>query len=251
MVQSVKRTPDNPNSASSNMKRPHWISAKASLIINGKNDASVWGEARIGNRRLAQLTWSPDGRLLYEKPFDADEKAHGIETERDDSGRVVWCARWVHGSMHGPVIQFDHRGRPIVVTYFVHGRGTDIWVNCGKVTEFREMQGGVPHGFVRWGDPRKPWEEGHFSHGQRHGIFREWESDGTLRAGFPHYYVKDILVSRGAYDVASSEDKSLPKYNVRDDFNRRAMPQAVREALARAKTLRRELALVEQVQSQQ
>lgn len=244
-----RRSSRQATSASSNMERPDWISAQASLIINGKNKDSVWGEARIGDRRVAQLTWSPDGRLLHEKPFDADEKIHGIETQRDDSGRVVWCARWVHGAMHGPVMQFDDRGRPIMVTHFVRGRGADIWVSCGKVTEFREMEDGVPHGFVRWGDPRRPWEEGHFCRGERHGIFREWESDGTLREGCPRYYLKDVVVSRRAYEVALAEDESLPRYDARDDSNRRAMPQAVREALARAKSLRRELALVEHARS--
>jgi hypothetical protein len=231
--------------ATSNMKRPGWISARALLVINGRNEVSVWGEARVGDLLLAQLTWSQDGELLHEKPFASDGAAHGIETQRDESGRVIWCAQWVHGLMHGPVMQFDERSRPVIVTQFERGRGTDIWMNCGKVTEIREMADGVPHGLVRWGDPRGPWEEGHFLHGQRHGIFRQWQPDGALREGFPQYYLNDNLVPRHVYDATQAKEGALPRYDARDDSNRRTMPPAVREALKRAKSLRRELALVE------
>jgi hypothetical protein len=230
------------------LERPSWISARAQIVVKGENEASRWGEALRGDRRLAQLTWSPEGRLLYEKPFDAEGGVHGIEIERSDSGEVVWCARWVHGVMHGPAMQFDERGRPVVVTRFEHGRGTDIWMSGGKVTEVREMAEGVPHGLVRWGAPRRPWEEGHFSRGERHGIFREWESDGSLRAGFPRYYVRDTPVPRHQYELERAKDGSLPQYRARDDANRRPMPPSVRDALDRARCLRSERALVERAQ---
>jgi hypothetical protein len=228
------------------LERPSWIGPESRIVVNGENEASMWGEALEGGRRRVQLTWSPEGRLLHEKPFDAAGAAHGVEIQRGESGEVVWCARWVHGVMHGPVVQFDERGRPVVVTRFERGRGTDIWMSCGKVTEVREMVDGVPHGLVRWGAPRRPWEEGHFSRGERHGIFREWQmDDGSLRAGSPSFYVRGAPVSREQYEVARSEDDSLPCYRARDDANERATPPSVREALRRARHLRSELAIVE------
>jgi hypothetical protein len=230
---------------SSNLPRPNWISARAKLVIKGKNNDSMWGEARIEKRRLAQLNWTAGGHLLHELPLDAAGKGHGFEVERDDSGRIVWCAHWVHGSMHGPVMQFDERGRPLFVTHFVHGRGTDIWMNCGEVAEVRELLDGKLHGLVRWGNPRRPYDEGHFCRGERHGIFREWLPSGHLRKGFPRFYLKDSQVSRRVYEAAQAEAVSLPRYNARDDFNTRTTPKAVRLALECAKYLRRNLALVD------
>lgn len=80
----------------------------------------------MGRRRLAQLLWTSDGRLMHEKQLDSNRKGHGLEIERDDSGRIAWYAQWVHGKQHGLAIQFDGRGRPLSVTRFTHGRGTDI-----------------------------------------------------------------------------------------------------------------------------
>jgi len=237
------------DSESRGLERPDWLPARASIVVTGRNNASARGEARTGKRPLAQLTWSLEGRLLYEKPLDPSGRAHGIETERDDAGRVIWCARWVHGLMHGPAIQFDAQGRPIVVTEFVRGRGVDIWVSCGKVTEVREMAEGVPHGLVRWGNPARPWEEEHFFHGQRHGVFRQWEPDGSLRKGYPHFYLRDTRVSRRKYEAARAKDESLPEYRATDDSNRRTIPQVVREALERARRLASELALLEHARS--
>ena len=229
------------------LERPDWISPCARIIIKGKNDESTWGEALMGERRLAQLNWAASGRLVHEKPLDADGEGHGIEIQRDNSGRIIWSARWVHGKMHGPAIQFDERGRPLLVTHFARGRGTDIWMNCGKVTEIRELEDGQLHGLVRWGDPEKPSEEGCFFRGQRHGIFREWKPDGNLRKGFPRFYIKDARVARRVYMTAQAKDPSLPQYDPRDNSDKRTTPNAVRESRDRAKELRRELKIIERV----
>lgn len=113
-----------------------------------------------------------------------------------------------------------------------------------QVSEVRELADNQPHGFVRWGDSRKPASEEHFFRGKRHRIFREWEPDGRLRNGFPKFYVHDKLVTPARYKAAQAKDDFLPPYSERDDVNRRPLPEAVRDALNRAKALRRELALV-------
>lgn len=140
---------------------------------------------------------------------------------------------------------FDESGQPALVTEFVHGRGTDLWMSGGRVSEVRELVDGVPHGLVRWGDPERPSEEGNFDRGRRHGIFREWETNGRLRRGFPRYYLRDARVSRRAYEQARAKHPSLRPYTAQEDANQREMPTAVREAFARARTLRRELAVVD------
>jgi hypothetical protein len=181
---------------------------------------------------------SPDGRVMHEQPLDRQGRAHGIEIERDDAGAVVWSATWVHGTMHGPLIQFDGHGTPLLITQFVRGRGTDLWMTCGRISEVRELLDGVRHGVERWGDPERPTEEGYFAHGRRHGVFREWTSSGRLRRGFPRFYLDDARVTRRTYELALERDSSLRPYSAREDSNARAMPAAVREAIARARSLR-------------
>ena len=213
--------------------------AKASIEVTFTNDVSVTGEARMGERPIAQLTWSSAGRLLHMKPYDREGRPHGVEIERNEVGGVSWCARWVRGKMHGPVIHLDGRGRPLTVSEFVRGRGVDIWTNCGNVTEFREMIDGVPSGLERWGDPTRPWCEGFFFHGKRHGVFREWESTtGKLQAGFPRFFLADKRVSLRAYEIAQRTDAALRKYDPSEDLNRRAVPTEVHKAIRRAKDLR-------------
>lgn len=225
---------------------PDWIPASARIVIKHSDEVSLSGQARVGKRPLASLLWLGDGQLDHVKELDSRGKGHGLEIERQD-GRVIWCAQWVHGVQHGPVIQFDRRGKPTMVTEFVRGRGTDIWMGCGAVSEVRHVVDKRLHGQVRWGDPRRPWEEEHYRRGLRHGILRRWE-DGALRKGFPQFYLDDVQVSRRAYEKAQVRDGSLPRYDPRDDANRRPMPPVVRDALARAKALRRELALLADLQ---
>lgn len=236
------------NSDASNFARPGWVSTQAKLVVKGSNDDSVWGEARVGRRRVAQLNWTIDGRLLHEMPLDEKGERHGVEAQHDESGRVVWCAQWMHGAMHGPMMQFDERGRPILLTHFVRGKGTDLWAECGKVTEMREMADGKLHGLTRWGDPRRPIEEEYFFAGRRHGIFRRWQPTGELRKGFPRFYIKDNRVSRQVYQAAQAKDPSLPEYRLEDDLNLRVMPSVVAMALKGAKRLREELAMIDHVQ---
>jgi len=235
--------------AVSALQLPERLPRRAKLVIRRRDAHSVLGEARRGTRRLSRLIWSRDGALLHEQPLDARGRSHGIEVEWDDSGAVLWCATWVHGSMHGPLMLFDEAGQPALVTEFVHGRGTDLWLSCGRVSEVRELVDGRLHGLVRWGDPERPSEEGYFDRGRRHGIFREWEANGTLRKGFPRYYLRDARVSRRRYELAQAKSSSLRPYIASEDANDREMPIAVREALARARALRGELALVDRARA--
>ena len=227
------------------LQMPAWWPAGA-RVVRRQGANAIAGEARIDRRPLARLLWTSDGQLAHEMPLDAKGRNHGVEIERDDQGQIAWCAQWVHGKQHGLVMQFDRRGHPVLVTEFVGGVGTDLWMTCGIISEVRECTDRRLHGLVRWGDPRRPWEEEHYHRGQRHGIFRTWDDD-KLANGFPCFYLKGKVVSRRAYEAAQAKDASLPPYDKRDDSNRRAMPPVVRDALDRAKALRRELRLVEEV----
>ena len=231
------------------LELPAWLPAAARVLLADVSEWSMSGKAYVGRRAVARFVWMRDGQLGHEQPLDAKGKSHGLEVEREHPGEIKWCAQWVHGKQHGVAIQFDRRGRPLLVTEFVRGRGTDIWMGCGPAGEVSEMRGILDrqlHGLVRWGHPQRPWEEEHDWRGKRHGISRKWD-DAKLVRGFPQFFVHDEQVSRRAYAAAQAKDASLPPYDKRDDVNRRPIPPVVRAALDRAKALRRTLGLVDQV----
>lgn len=235
--------------AQPSLQMPPWCHGETTLKLNGRNSDSLWGEAIMHGRVVAQLVWSPEGKLLHEKPFAVDGRPNGLEVEYDDAGRVLWLAHWVAGEMHGTAMQFDTNGLPVVVMEFVHGRGIDVWMSCGDVSEVRTTYNGIPDGLVRWGDPTRPDEEEHFARGKRHGIFRSWDS-GRVRPGYPIFYVDDVEVTREAYLSACAADCTLPPYNESDDANERNMPPAVRDGLQRAEQLRSGFSLDSYVQQE-
>jgi hypothetical protein len=240
---------------------PAWLPAGARLVIKRQTETGISGELRLGRRTLARLGWSrarpeDDFELAGEHMLDAKGRNHGLEIERDGD-YIQWCAEWVHGRQHGLAIQFDPRGRPLMVTEFVHGRGLDIWANWSNRGRNRSEPGEVHswrdghlHGYVWWGPPRALSSEEHFVRSKLHGITRRWDSDGALERGYPQFYVDDVKVTRRAYAAAQAADPRLPAYRAEDDRNVRAMPAAVRDAFTRAKQLRRMLTFLAQVRRQ-
>jgi hypothetical protein len=215
----------------SELARPTWLPASASLVLIDQVPGGYRGEARADGRVLAQLAWSAEGLVSYEKTFDAAGMPHGVEIEYADDGRVRWCACWAAGEMHGPAVQLDEHELPVLASWFVHGRGVDIWMSCGRVSEVREVVNGVRHGLERWGDPERPYEEGSFRNGLRHGVFRCWDESGVLSGTYPQYFINDEAVSAVDYLRAQANGSDLPPYEVRDDCNVRQMPASVEEAL--------------------
>ena len=49
------------------VERPGWISPRAKIVIEEHRERSMRGTARVGRRPVAQLMWTRDGQLLYEK----------------------------------------------------------------------------------------------------------------------------------------------------------------------------------------
>jgi hypothetical protein len=231
---------------------PIWLSPGVTLVVTRHDRDSVSGEARSGRRRLARFLWTTGGLLQHETPLDARGREHGLQIERDDEGKIAWCAQWSHGKQHGLTMQLGRGGRPLLVTEFVRGRGTDIWTSgCAGpahagVSEVRELADDRLNGWIRWGNPRRPWEEEHYRRGERHGITRVWK-DNELSAGYPQFFVRGVRVSRRAYRAAEAADPTLPRYLEQDNVNARPLPEVVRAALARAKELRRALAFLGQL----
>lgn len=232
--------------------RPAWLLTGAQLVTSERSDGGARGYACLGRRRLARLCWTGEGRVFSEVQLDTKGRHHGLEVERDrHDGTPTWCTQWVHGVQHGLTMQFDRRGVPVVATEFVRGFGADIWMSsCGRgrfeVSEVQHCLNAAPHGLTRWGDPQRPWSEEFFRDGEPHGIFRQW-ANGVLDGG-PRFFVAGAEVSRKQYEQARRADASLPAYDAREDDPRRPPLPVVVEALARAKQLRRELALLAKVE---
>lgn len=222
---------------------PAWL--PDGVKLRRKYPHSTLSVASQGNVPLISMVWDERGEIFHENVLDTRGRHHGLELERDDDGRIHWVAEWVRDKQHGLAMQLDDRGRPAMITEFVRGTGFDIWLaTCnGKgfsVGEVHQHQGGRMRGFVRWGDPRRPWSEEYYGDRGRHGVWRQWKA-GKLEAGYPKFFVADEPVSLEAYQAASAQDRTLAPYDPRDNLPRRPMLPAVRDALVRAQQVRRVL----------
>jgi hypothetical protein len=119
----------------------------------------------------------------------------------------------------------------------VHGTGLDAWFTIGRLSETREYVDGARHGFERWWVNRRTvLQETHFVGGLEHGVAREWGDTGTLRRGFPKFWIGGGQVTRRAYVRALASDASLPRFDPQDDAPRRTAPTVIE---TRAPTSRR------------
>jgi antitoxin component YwqK of YwqJK toxin-antitoxin module len=160
--------------------------------------------------------------------FDHLGRRIGLEVERLRDGRVLWRVPWVQGQMHGVAMQFDEAGRVLARSRFVKGRGVDVFLNDGEITEFHEIVNSVRHGVTRWGNPLQPWAEEHYLRGKRAGVFREWKGK-RLQKGFPKYFIDDEEVSRAEYRRARRAQPELPRDFRRDDSPKRALHPALKD----------------------
>lgn len=222
---------------------PARVPPLAAFHAVGHNDACVWGEFKFAGG-AAQIAWSRAGKIMSEKYLDAKGRGHGLEVSRTFEGAIEWQVPWVHGQMHGIARQFDDLGRTLVRTRFVHGTGVDVWVNCGCVSEVREMVDGVPHGVIRWGHPLLPSEEDFYFEGKRCGPLRRWVGD-RLEDGFPKFYLDDEEVTRAVYLRARTLRPLLQRYSRIDDERRRELHPALGRVWLRKEVRTNVMALLE------
>lgn len=200
---------------------PLGIPIDALFVEARRNEGCIQGQFFYGGRK-AQVAWSRAGRLLSERYFNRDGRAHGMEVSRFENGSIEWQVRWVSGQMHGLARQFSVKGRPLSRSRFQKGKGLDVWITNGELSELRELHGSVPHGVERWGDPSYPEEEGHYLNGKRAGIFRRWRGV-HLEKGFPQYFVDGDEVSRAKYLRERLRNPKLPPDRRKDDSRTRPL----------------------------
>lgn len=157
-------------------------------------------------------------------------KRHGREYRWDVPGTLLSATTYKNGLEHGLARQWSGDGRLIGTYRMRNGSGIDLWWQetwkkrrRTYLAEVRFMKNGQRHGFEWWlnDDQRSVYQERHWAMNELHGIEREWNDKGKLRAGFPRFYIRGRQVSRRAYDREQEHDASLPSYRPEDDLPQR------------------------------
>ncbi len=168
-----------------------------------------------------------NGRAAWAYGLDDEGQWHGLEREWDESGRLFYRTRFVHGLQHGWQEQWDEQGRSLVRTSFVRGTGLDLWFSGGGCWEERHMVDGLREGYERqWVGRRTVFHEQSFRAGLEHGIERRWNDRGALARGYPRYFVSGERVTKRAYLAAHESDPSLPVYRREHDRPGRRWPRS-------------------------
>jgi hypothetical protein len=154
--------------------------------------------------------WDPNGHPTLETPLQ-DGCKQGVEYSWYAAGALTLAEPYTAG--------------------LVHGTGIDLWRTSlaeGAIvlSEAFSMAHGRRHGFEWWlnDDQATVYEERHWTEGAQHGIERQWNLQGSLRSGYPLFFVAGEQVSVEAYQMASAEDPSFPLYRVGDDRPERDFP---------------------------
>jgi antitoxin component YwqK of YwqJK toxin-antitoxin module len=180
---------------------------------------------RIDGNAVWCRYWDESGQLGGEHGI-SDNKWHGPDRTWHSNGRLSSESCYYHGKEHGIACQYDEDGNLLGTYTMRHGTGLDRWYQkAGVLSEERQYQDGNKHGFERWYwepcDDGTVHEEGHYKNYVEHGIFREWNTNGRFRRGFPQYFVDGVKVTKRQYIAASKRDNTLPPYRDEDnDFHR-------------------------------
>ena len=170
------------------------------------------------------------GRLVIERAVK-DGVQHGGERHWGSDGHLEFETSYVNGLEHGLAQQWC-KGLVVGSYRLEYGTGVDLWRHCtAALAEERHCQQGDRHGFERWwtGDDVTVWQEGHYWHGEPHGIFRAWNTHGRLCRGYPQYMIRGRRVKKRQYLRAAAADDSLPPFRDADNAPRRPLPREYAE----------------------
>jgi hypothetical protein len=198
----------------------------------GKRVEYWWNDELVGIREF-----DAEGQLGFECPLRAGV-IHGMRYRWDRPGALTAAEPWKNGVPHGTAYQWGEDGRVIGSYTLDEGSGLDLWWqewSDGSVNlaEVHCMQAGRAHGFEWWlnDDQQSVHEERHWADGDRHGIEREWNSEGRLARGYPRYWVRGERVTKRQYMKAAAADPSLPPFRIEDNRPERAFPPEMAEHL--------------------
>ena len=191
-------------------------------------------ECILDGQVVGQRGYDEDGRLMIETPMKNGKK-HGREYIWDlFTGQLDSVEPYVDGKLHGLAKQYGRTGKVIGTYRFVHGTGYDIWRyeredGSVGISEIFTVRDGSLHGYEWWprSDQHSVWHERHWQNGKYHGIERVWNEKGTLKSGYPKYWIHDQAVSKRVYLKAAEQDQTLPKYIESDNRPQRKFPAEI------------------------
>ena len=193
---------------------------KAKYILNGKV---------VGVRCFHE-----SGELEYEWPLKND-LTHGIVYRSDIPGKLLSAEPYFNGLPHGVAKQWSDDGKLMGTYTMRHGTGLDLWW-CGYgrrgspyLSEARYVKNGKWQGFEWWLNPdqKSVSQERHFQDDQMHGIERSWNQRGSLRRGYPKYWVKGQRITKRQYLRECANDATLPFFRQKDNRPYRNFPPEV------------------------
>jgi hypothetical protein len=231
-AQSVNRTPRFRSSIPAR--------ARARVAHQHPSGAPERVEYLVGRSIVGYRLFDTDGELLLDCGV-CRRKRHGREYRLDLPGKLLSATGYRNGLEHGLARQWSEDGRLIGTYLMRNGTGVDLWWQETRTKPWRPylaevhfMLNGRRHGFEWWlnEDQLSVHQEHHWWHDEPHGIEREWNNKGSLRPGFPKFYVRGSRVSRQAYQRQQSHDPSLPAYRAEDDRPQRIFPPVIDRRLA-------------------
>lgn len=217
---------------------------KTSIPANAKPRNAVMCAGSTGKR----LDYYLRGTLVGTRHFDENDQLeleiplrdglrHGTEYTWFWGEWLSSAEPYCDGKPHGVAKQWSANGKLIGTYKMVHGTGIDLWrgsidgSDAGPycLSEVWYKQDGRLHGFNWWinDDQKTVWMEGHYLHGQSHGIERSWNSQGRLKRGFPKYFVNGEQVDKRRYLRAAESDATLPRFRLKDNQPQRTFPPEI------------------------
>jgi hypothetical protein len=196
-------------------------------------------ECILDGQVVGQRSYDEDGNLMIETPINNGKK-HGREYIWNETGALESVEPFVEGKRHGLARQYGRRAKLIGTYRFVHGTGFDIWrweredgSTC--ISEVFSSRDGALSGYEWWlnEDQRSVWHERHWSKGSVHGIERMWNAEGRLKRGYPKYWIQGQAVNKRAYVKAAEKDRTLPKFQDKENKPRRKFPIEIEKLLVK------------------
>ncbi len=154
---------------------------------------------------------------------------HGNELRWWDEDWLMSVEPYRNGKPHGTAKQFGPDGELLITYTMRDGVGLDLWCSDdGSLSEEHYLPSRGEIGYTRWwnGDNRTVWQEYFYRLGDGwHGITREWNTAGSLRRGFPKYFVENKQVRKRDYIKACENDSQLMPFREEDNLPNRPLPK--------------------------
>jgi antitoxin component YwqK of YwqJK toxin-antitoxin module len=197
---------------------------------NGQRKSSKY---LVSSQVVGYRHWDENGYLENEISIK-----YGVRCGKEytwSAGKLISMEPWHEGKRHGVCKQWAEDGRLPGTYRMVRGTGIDFW-RCNITQTLSEVQywkDGTLHGWEWWinEDQESVWRERHHYKGRPHGIWREWNDEGSLRRGYPQYYVCGQIVPKRKYMRLTITDSTLPRFSDSDNAPQRIFPLVIQKEL--------------------